>query len=226
MKKVLVVEDERDLAELLAYNLEKEGYQALVTGTGLEGLETARRELPDLILLDLMLPGMMGTEVCSALRHSDKTRGIPVLMLTARGDEIDRVVGFEMGADDYIVKPFSMRELMLRIRAILRRSGQEPVNVERQISMGAIVIDCGSHRVTVAGVEIELTSTEYKLLLYLAEHSGRVMKRELLLQDVWGYNFVGDTRTVDTHVTRLRNKLGDAGEMIKTVRGFGYKLEE
>jgi len=226
MKKVLIVEDERDLAELLAYNLEKEGYQALVTGTGLEGLETARRELPDLILLDLMLPGMMGTEVCSSLRHSEKTRGIPVLMLTARGDEIDRVVGFEMGADDYIVKPFSMRELMLRIRAILRRSGQEPVNAERQITMGTIAIDCGSHRVTVAGVEIELTSTEYKLLLYLAEHSGRVMKRELLLQDVWGYNFVGDTRTVDTHVTRLRNKLGDAGEMIKTVRGFGYKLEE
>ncbi|SJZ65595.1 two component transcriptional regulator, winged helix family [Trichlorobacter thiogenes] len=226
MKKVLIVEDERDLAELLAYNLEKEGYQALVTGTGLEGLETARRELPDLILLDLMLPGMMGTEVCSSLRHSDKTRGIPVLMLTARGDEIDRVVGFEMGADDYIVKPFSMRELMLRIRAILRRSGQEPVNTERQITMGTIAIDCGSHRVTVADAEIELTSTEYKLLLYLAEHSGRVMKRELLLQDVWGYNFVGDTRTVDTHVTRLRNKLGDAGEMIKTVRGFGYKLEE
>lgn len=226
MKKVLIVEDERDLAELLAYNLEKEGYQALVTGTGVEGLETARRELPDLILLDLMLPGMMGTEVCSALRHSDKTRGIPVLMLTARGDEIDRVVGFEMGADDYIVKPFSMRELMLRIRAILRRSSQEPDTTERQITMGTIVIDCASHRVTVASSEVELTSTEYKLLLYLAEHSGRVMKRELLLQDVWGYNFVGDTRTVDTHVTRLRNKLGDAGEMIKTVRGFGYKLEE
>lgn len=226
MKKVLIVEDERDLAELLAYNLEKEGYQALVTGTGLEGLETARRETPDLILLDLMLPGMMGTEVCSSLRHSEKTRSIPVLMLTARGDEIDRVVGFEMGADDYIVKPFSMRELMLRIRAILRRSGPEAENAERQIQAGAVVIDCGSHRVTVAGVEIELTSTEYKLLLYLAEHRGRVMKRELLLQDVWGYNFVGDTRTVDTHITRLRNKLGDAGEMIKTVRGFGYKLEE
>lgn len=226
MKKVLVVEDERDLAELLAYNLEKEGYQALVTGTGLEGLETARREMPDLILLDLMLPGMMGTEVCSSLRHSEKTRAIPVLMLTARGDEIDRVVGFEMGADDYIVKPFSMRELILRIRAILRRSGQENVSSDRQITAGTIVIDCGSHRVTVSGTEVELTSTEYKLLLYLAEHSGRVMKRELLLQDVWGYNFVGDTRTVDTHVTRLRNKLGDAGDMIKTVRGFGYKLEE
>lgn len=226
MKKVLIVEDERDLAELLAYNLEKEGYQALVASTGIEGLEIARRELPDLMLLDLMLPGMMGTEVCSSLRHSEKTRGIPVLMLTARGDEIDRVVGFEMGADDYIVKPFSMRELMLRIRAILRRSGQESGAAERQVTAGPIVIDCGSHRVTIAGAEVELTSTEYKLLLYLAEHRGRVMQRELLLQDVWGYNFVGDTRTVDTHVTRLRNKLGDAGEMIKTVRGFGYKLEE
>lgn len=226
MKKVLVVEDERDLAELLAYNLEKEGYQVLVTGTGLEGLDAARRELPDLILLDLMLPGMMGTEVCSSLRHSEKTRAIPVLMLTARGDEIDRVVGFEMGADDYIVKPFSMRELLLRIRAILRRSTPEASSAERQINAGTIAIDCGSHRVTVAEQEIELTSTEYKLLLYLAEHRGRVMKRELLLQDVWGYNFVGDTRTVDTHVTRLRNKLGEAGEMIKTVRGFGYKLEE
>ncbi len=226
MKKVLVVEDERDLAELLAYNLEKEGYQALVAGTGVEGLETARREMPELILLDLMLPGMMGTEVCSALRHSEKTKAIPVLMLTARGDEIDRVVGFEMGADDYIVKPFSMRELILRIRAILRRSSQELTNNERQINIGQVSIDCGSHKVSVSGVEIDLTSTEYKLLLYLAEHSGRVMKRELLLQDVWGYNFVGDTRTVDTHVTRLRNKLGDAGDMVKTVRGFGYKMEE
>ena len=226
MKKVLVVEDERDLAELLAYNLEKEGYQVLLTGNGLEGLETARRELPDLVLLDLMLPGMMGTEVCSSLRHSEKTRAIPVLMLTARGDEIDRVVGFEMGADDYIVKPFSMRELMLRIRAIIRRSSQDSAGNDRQITAGPVVIDCSSHRVTVGGSEIELTSTEFKLLFYLAEHSGRVMKRELLLQDVWGYNFVGDTRTVDTHVTRLRNKLGEAGDMIKTVRGFGYKLEE
>ncbi len=226
MKKVLIVEDERDLAELLAYNMEKEGYQPMTAASGAEGLETARRELPDMILLDLMLPGMMGTEVCSVLRHNEKTRMIPVLMLTARGDEIDRVVGFEMGADDYIVKPFSMRELMLRIRAILRRSNMDSEKVERQICMGNVVIDCGSHKVKVADAEVELTSTEFKLLLYLAEHPGRVMQREQLLQDVWGYNFVGDTRTVDTHVTRLRNKLGDAGDMIKTVRGFGYKMEE
>lgn len=226
MKKVLVVEDERDLADLLAYNLEKEGYQTVVAATGLEGLEMARRELPDLVVLDLMLPGMMGTEVCSSLRQSERTRGIPVLILTARGDEVDRVVGFEIGADDYMVKPFSMRELMLRVRAILRRSGPDLTLVERMVSLGQITIDCASHRVLVSGNEIELTSTEYKLLLYLADHVGRVLSRELLLQEVWGYNFVGDTRTVDTHVTRLRSKLGEAGDLIKTVRGFGYKMEE
>lgn len=226
MKKILVVEDERDLADLLAYNLEKEGYQAMLAVTGLEGLELARRELPDLVVLDLMLPGMMGTEVCSTLRRTERTRGIPILMLTAKGDEVDRVVGFEIGADDYIVKPFSMRELLLRIRAILRRSSQEFSLSERMLCLGPVAIDCSSHRVTVGGREIELTSTEYKLLLYLADHAGRVLSRELLLQEVWGYNFVGDTRTVDTHVTRLRSKLGDAGELIKTVRGFGYKMEE
>lgn len=226
MKKVLVVEDERDLADLLAYNLEKEGYQAIVAVTGLEGLETARRELPDLVVLDLMLPGMMGTEVCSTLRQSERTRAIPVLILTARGEEVDRVVGFEIGADDYIVKPFSMRELMLRVRAILRRSGQDLTLTERMISLGPVAIDCASHRVTVDGRELELTSTEYKLLLYLADHAGRVLSRELLLQEVWGYNFVGDTRTVDTHVTRLRSKLGRAGDLVRTVRGFGYKMEE
>lgn len=226
MKKVLVVEDERDLADLLAYNLEKEGYQAIVASTGLEGLEMARRELPDLVVLDLMLPGMMGTEVCSTLRQSERTRGIPVLILTARGDEVDRVVGFEIGADDYMVKPFSMRELMLRVRAVLRRSGPDLTLVERMVSLGPVVIDCASHRVLVSAKEIELTSTEYKLLLYLADHAGRVLSRELLLQEVWGYNFVGDTRTVDTHVTRLRSKLGEAGDLVKTVRGFGYKMEE
>lgn len=226
MKKILVVEDERDLADLLAYNLEKEGYQAVLAATGIEGLELARRDLPDLVVLDLMLPGMMGTEVCSNLRRTERTRAIPILMLTAKGDEVDRVVGFEIGADDYIVKPFSMRELLLRIRAILRRSGQELSTAERMLSIGPVAIDCASHRVTVEDREIELTSTEYKLLLYLADHAGRVLSRELLLQEVWGYNFVGDTRTVDTHVTRLRSKLGDAGELIKTVRGFGYKMEE
>jgi two-component system phosphate regulon response regulator PhoB len=224
MKKILVIEDERDLADLLAFNLEKEGYQTLVAYSGTDGLKLALQELPDLILLDQMLPGMMGTEVCTALRRETRGIAIPVLMLTARGEEIDRVVGFEVGVDDYMVKPFSMRELLLRVRAILRRCSGEP-NDMPQIEAGPLRIDTESCRVTVAGAEVELTTTEFKLLLYLAQRPGRVQGRELLLQNVWGYNYVGDTRTVDTHLTRLRGKLGVAGEMIKTVRGFGYKLE-
>lgn len=225
MKKILVVEDERDLADLLAFNLEKEGFRVFCAGTGPDGLIMAREELPDLILLDLMLPGMMGTEVCTSLRREAKTAAIPVLMLTARGEEIDRVVGFEVGADDYIVKPFSMRELMLRVKAILRRSSREP-ETAAMVQVGPLAIDLERHEVLVEGCAVELTSTEFKLLHYLAERVGRVLGRELLLQQVWGYNYVGDTRTVDTHVTRLRGKLGVAGDMIKTVRGFGYKLEE
>lgn len=224
MKKILVVEDERDLADLLAFNLEREGYQALVAYSGTEGLKLALQELPDLVVLDQMLPGMMGTEVCSHLRREGRSSAIPVLMLTARGEEIDRVVGFEVGADDYMVKPFSMRELLLRVRAILRRSSGEPIDTP-QLDIGSLRIDTESCRVTVAGEEVELTTTEFKLLHYLAQRPGRVLGREVLLQNVWGYNYVGDTRTVDTHVTRLRGKLGPAGDMIKTVRGFGYKLE-
>lgn len=224
MKKILVVEDEKDLADLLAFNLEKEGFRPLCALTGPDGLTLAREELPDLILLDLMLPGMMGTEVCTALRRESKTAAIPVLMLTARGEEIDRVVGFEVGADDYIVKPFSMRELLLRVRAILRRSSHEPESAVL-LQAGPLTIDIERHQVLLEGQPVELTGTEFKLLQYLAERVGRVLGRELLLQQVWGYNYVGDTRTVDTHVTRLRGKLGPAGEMIKTVRGFGYKLE-
>ena len=224
MKKILVIEDERDLADLLAFNLEKEGYQALTAYSGIEGLQLALRELPDLVVLDQMLPGMMGTEVCSQLRRDARCGAVPVLMLTARGEEIDRVVGFEVGVDDYMVKPFSMRELLLRVRAILRRSSGEPIDTP-QLEIGPLRIDTESCRVTVAGAEVELTTTEFKLLQYLAQRPGRVLGRELLLQNVWGYNYVGDTRTVDTHVTRLRGKLGEAGEMIRTVRGFGYKLE-
>jgi len=225
MKRILIIEDEKDLAELLVYNLEREGFRAVTAHDGLVGLEQARAERPDLILLDLMLPGMLGTEVCKALRKDVNTARIPVLMLTAKGDEIDRVVGFEVGADDYLVKPFSIRELTLRIKAILRRSETE-APAPSLISIGAIVIDKQRHLVTSAGAEVDLTSTEFKLLLYLAERLGRVLSRELLLQDVWSYNNVGDTRTVDTHITRLRSKLGAPGDLIKTVRGFGYKMEE
>lgn len=225
MNRILIIEDEKDLAELLSYNLEREGFRVTSVHDGLSGLEKARSELPDLILLDLMLPVMLGTEVCKALRKEAATARIPVLMLTAKGDEIDRVVGFEVGADDYIVKPFSMREIILRIKAVLRRNASE-APVQDLFSIGDIVIDKQRHVVISAGAEVELTSTEYKLLLYLAERIGRVISRELLLQNVWSYNNVGDTRTVDTHITRLRGKLGAPGDLIKTVRGFGYKMEE
>ena len=225
MQTVLVIEDERDLAELVAFHLEKEGYSCLIAADGSTGLAEARRVKPDLILLDLMLPGMMGTEVCRVLKGAEQTAAIPVIMLTAKGEEIDRVVGFEMGADDYVLKPFSTRELMLRVRAVLRRSSEQAPKATN-ITLGSLCIDTERHLVEVAGEEVQLTSTEFKLLMNLAERIGRVQSRELLLQNVWGYNYLGDTRTVDTHMTRLRTKLGIAGEMIKTVRGFGYKLEE
>jgi two-component system phosphate regulon response regulator PhoB len=224
MKTILIIEDERDLLDLIAFNLEREGYRILTSQDGKDGLETARTRSPDLIILDLMLPGIMGTDICKILKNSEKTASIPIIMLTAKGEEIDRVVGFEVGADDYVVKPFSNRELMLRIRAVLRRS-EPDVKDEKILSIGAITIDTGRHIVTSAGEEVVLTTTEYKLLLNLAERLGRVQNRDLLLKNVWGYNYIGDTRTVDTHITRLRTKLGVAGDMIKTVRGFGYKME-
>ena len=227
MKKVLIIEDEKDLADLLAFNLEKEGYAATCVYDGKLGLERATATLPDLILLDLMLPGILGTEVCKALRKDQRTARIPIIMITAKGDEIDRVVGFEVGADDYIVKPFSMREVILRVKAVMRRSEPEAETLLPELfSIGDIVIDKERHTVVSAGNEVELTSTEYKLLLYLAEKKGCVYSREQLLQRVWSYNNAGDTRTVDTHVTRLRGKLGAPGDVIKTVRGFGYKIEE
>ncbi|BDV42323.1 DNA-binding response regulator [Geotalea uraniireducens] len=225
MKNILIIEDERDLAELVAFNLEKEGYRTVVTLDGTGGMEAARSQLPDLIILDLMLPGMMGTEICKVLKKSEKTSHIPIIMLTARGEEIDRVVGFEVGADDYVVKPFSTRELLLRVKAVLRRANPEK-SEGKIIVIGQITIDTERHLVTIGDEEIILTTTEFKLLLNLAERLGRVQSRDTLLKNVWGYNYVGDTRTVDTHITRLRTKLGTAGELIKTVRGFGYKMEE
>jgi len=226
MKTILIVEDERDLADLLAFNLEKEGFKPLITTNGSEGFAVACRDHPDLILLDIMLPGMLGTEVCRELRKRPDTAEIPIIMLTAKGEEIDRVVGFELGADDYLVKPFSTRELLLRIRAILRRAQPLKISPDSSvIHISGIIIDPERCTVTTSEGEISLTTTEYKLLIYLVERPGRVQSRELLLQNVWGYNYLGDTRTVDTHMTRLRSKLGDAGEAIVTVRGFGYKLE-
>jgi two-component system, OmpR family, phosphate regulon response regulator PhoB len=225
MQTILVIEDERDLAGLVAFNLEKEGYKTIIACDGIQGLEMARQQNPDLILLDLMLPGMLGTEVCKLLKKAEETAQIPVIMLTAKGEEIDKVVGFEVGADDYVVKPFSIRELTLRVKAVLRRSASEGES-DAIINIGTVTIDTSRHVVAVNGEEITFTSTEFKLLHTLVKRWGRVQSRDVLLRDVWGYNYVGDTRTVDTHITRLRTKMGEAGDMIKTVRGFGYKLEE
>jgi len=224
MRTILIIEDEGDLAELVAFNLEKEGYQPIIALDGQAGLESARINSPDLILLDLMLPGLPGTEVCKILKSGEKTAGIPIIMLTAKGEEIDRVVGFEVGADDYMVKPFSTRELLLRIKAVLRRTGSEEA-AGKVIKVGAIAIDTDRHTVIVKGKEVVLTTTEFKLLQSLAERLGRMQSRDRLLKDVWGISHIGDTRTVDTHITRLRTKLGESGDLIKTVRGFGYKME-
>jgi two-component system phosphate regulon response regulator PhoB len=222
--RILIVEDETDLAELIAFQLRQEGYQAEIAGNGRLGLERALASPPDLIVLDLMLPEMLGSEVCRNLRKESRTAATPVLMLTAKGEEIDRVVGFEVGADDYVVKPFSLRELLLRIKALLRRS-QPGAASGGLLHFGPLSIDPLCHEVRVADEIVVLTAIEYRLLTTLAERRGRLQSRDQLLTDVWGYNYIGDTRTVDTHVTRLRSKLGAAGELIRTVRGFGYKLE-
>lgn len=224
MKTVLVIEDERALADLVSSHLEKEGYRAITAYDGISGLKEAEREVPDLVILDLMLPGMPGTEICSAIRRDSRTAGIPVIIATARGEEIDRVVGFELGADDYVVKPFSPRELMLRVNAILKRSKPHP-RIPQPIVNGSLAIDPDRCMVTVKEHEVALTTIEFKLLLTLAERLGRVQSREFLLKNVWSYEYNGDSRTVDTHMTRVRAKLGEAGDMIKTVRGFGYKME-
>ncbi|MEG2139220.1 MAG: response regulator transcription factor [Bilophila sp.] len=221
---ILVVEDEQDIRELLVYNLEREGYTTLQAKDGKEGLERARSRKPDLILLDLMLPKMDGLAVCRELERDTETVHIPVIMLTARGEDVDRILGFELGADDYVVKPFNVRELLLRIRAILRRqvqAEQNPVHTRHGVS-----INPTAHKVTVLGHDVELTATEFRLADDLLRNAGRVRTREELLAAVWGYQFEGYARTVDTHIRRLRTKLGVSAEIIETVRGVGYRCKE
>lgn len=224
MQIILIIEDERDLADLVAFNLEREGYKTVIATDGVEGLTTAGRVIPDLILLDLMLPGMLGTEVCKHLKKDDKTARIPIIMMSAKSEEIDKVIGFEVGADDYVAKPFSTRELLLRVKAVLRRTVADCTG-GYVVKVGPLAIDTDRHMVAVNGDEVMFTSTEFKLLHTLAQRFGRVQSREVLLRDVWGYDHVDDSRTVDTHITRLRTKMGVAGVLIKTVRGFGYKIE-
>jgi two-component system phosphate regulon response regulator PhoB len=224
---ILVVEDEEDIRNLVIRQLEREGWAVRGVATGPEALEAARKSPPSLVVLDLMLPGLSGTEVCRALRADAETRDVPIIILSARGEEIDRVVGFEVGADDYVTKPFSPRELVLRVRAVLRRRAgpaEAPPGAGTALEVGVLRVDEAAHRVFVSGEEIALTATEFKLLLTLMRRSGRVQSRAQLLTDVWDLPADMYTRTVDTHMKRLREKLGAAAAHIETVRGVGYRF--
>jgi len=226
--KVLVVEDDPNLLEALKYNLQKESYDVVITIDGEQAIAIARREKPDLVILDVMLPKMNGFEVCSILR---KEMTAPILMLTARADETDKIVGLEIGADDYMTKPFSMRELLARVRAMLRRSKMTeapPIVETSSIKIGKLEVDIARHRVSLSGAALELTPKEFDLLAFLARHRGMVFSREQLLEKIWGYDYAGDTRTVDVHIRWLRQKIeADPGHPVHllTVRGTGYKLE-
>ncbi len=221
--RILIVDDEKDIRELLSFQLQQHGFTTITANNGEEALNKIEEKPPDLIILDLMMPKMDGAEVCRALKREEKTRRIPIIMLTAKGEEIDRVVGFELGADDYVAKPFSPRELALRVKAVLKRvtTADEPAEF---LTFKDLHIDLSRHRVTVAGKAIELTSTEFKLLTTLLQRRGRVQTRDHLLETVWGYDYIGFTRTVDTHIRRLRAKLGTSGDCIETVRGVGYRF--
>ena len=228
---ILIVDDEEDLRNLVDINLRREGFETLQAADGATAISLARSERPALIILDMMLPDLSGTEVCRRLRAEPETRLVPIIFLSARGEEIDRVVGFEVGADDYVVKAhLSTRELVLRVRAVLRRRVSAPADVVataepgRRLVYGALVVDEDAHRVWVSGEEVGLTATEFRLLISLAGRAGRVQTRGALLQDVWDMPPDLNTRTVDTHVKRLREKLGDAAAYVETVRGVGYRF--
>jgi two-component system alkaline phosphatase synthesis response regulator PhoP len=239
-RKILVVDDEAVLVETIAYNLEQAGYQVITAADGASALEVARRESPDLIILDIMLPEMDGLEVCRQLRRDGSTAATPIIMLTAKGDEIDKVVGLEVGADDYVTKPFGRRELLARVRALLRRANptQEDRNAQnvsgetsqtqrpgRELLAGPLRIDLAGRRINCRGKDLELQPKQFDLLTYLARNRGTVLTRDQLLQNVWGYDYVGDTRTVDVHVRWLREKLEEDPanpKLIQTVRGVGY----
>ncbi len=224
-KIILIVEDEKDIADLIKYNLEKAGFNCLVCRTGEECLDTIGKKAVDLVLLDIMLPEIDGLEVCRRIKRDERFARVPVIMLTAKGEEMDKVVGFELGADDYVTKPFSPRELTLRIKAVIKRySAQEPE--EDILKSEKLVVDIPRHSVKIGGKEIKLTPMEFKLLCMLMKRAGRVQSRERLLNDVWDMASDVTTRTIDTHIKRLREKLGKSGSRVETVRGIGYKFRE
>lgn len=231
--KVLVIEDDYGIQELLRYNLKNNGYEVIIVDNGDEGYNMALKEMPDIILLDLMIPGIDGLEVCKKIRMNELIRNIPIIMVTAKGEELDKILGLELGADDYVTKPFSVKEIIARIRTVMRRMkngdkpSKEPENTNRKIAIGNLEIDEDKHEVRINGKKIILTLKEFELLKIMAENPGRVMTRDFLLDAVWGYEYGGETRTIDVHVRNLRRKLwGDNEEgMIQTIRGVGYKFE-
>jgi DNA-binding response OmpR family regulator len=222
---ILVAEDDQDIADLIAHYFSRAGWHVDLTESGDDALASVRRNPVDLVILDVMLPGLSGLEVCRALRADQTTASIPIIMLTARAEESDRIIGLEIGADDYISKPFSPNELVARVRALMRRSKRaEPAG--STLAFGPLVMDLGRHTVLDEGRDVKLTAKEFMLLQYLLQHRGRVLSRDLLLGDVWGYRYTGGTRTVDVHVRRLREKLPFLVEALVTVKQFGYKLVE
>src|SRR3989344_2341332 len=219
-EKILIVDDEADILTLLEYNLEKAGFKVISANDGPDAVEITKREKPDIIILDIMLPSMEGTEGCKILKSGDATRHIPIIMLTAKGEEVDRIVGFELGADDYITKPFSPRELILRVKAVLKRGQEQEAKI---INAGPITIYVERSLATADGKLLKLTAIEFKLLLELAKSDGKVLSRDTLLDRAWGTEVYITDRTVDTHIRRLREKLGKTSKYIETVRGFGYR---
>ena len=223
-KHVLVVEDEPDTAELIELHLKNDGYRVTVAGDGDQALKKVHKHMPDLVILDLMIPEITGVEVCKFIRKDPATQSIPIIMCTAKTGEIDKILGLELGADDYVTKPFSPRELLLRVKNLIKRSDSSNVKADERLVIGEIVIDKNTHEVKVDGQTIDLTATEYKLLILFTEKIGRVLSREVLLRDIWEYKNDIETRTVDMHVQRLRKKLLSSENSIVTVRGFGYKF--
>ena len=222
-QKIFIVEDEPDIRETLKYNFSNEGFKVFTAPDGEEALSNIKKVLPDVLILDLMLPGVSGLDVCKSIRSDDDIRDMSIIMLTAKGEEIDRVIGFELGADDYVTKPFSVRELILRVKVLLKKQ-RESLVANKLVTFGPIRIDLDAHELKINDKEVVLTALEFKLLQHLVKRKGRVQTREQLLGDVWGYSAEVTTRTVDTHIKRLREKLGNTSDFIQTIRGVGYRF--